>query len=404
MMAYFLAAGWVPAIVILFAGRAAGVSEDCHGSSCPTEHGQSIMFVQKVTRDGLMEVPEVTRDSLMEVAEADAATGYGFCSGEYNVGGYMCQTPSGSPDTKIYFPCDPQKKTFPVVAFAHGSGGRGEMDQAKDAFSKVVSQGIIIIAPYTEVWDKKKCNSKHEYKDVLRAMQVSEKDKSLHTALGSVDWSRQAFWGYSMGGKTTPRAVAKLKGDSRVKAMVVSYGARKCDEVSVPTLAVTGAHDHMSTPASVMKQQFDGIKADHKVYLNFKWGQHDEPLDGRWRRPNELIARFLACHLEPGSNECGHFYGKSREVCKAHKYEGNGCIVKGSFSANKPVKERGGGGSSRSMGSSRSRRSRRSKASCTAESVDPWVSGAYVKCCRPLKKCLGQSGSRWHYTCRKACR
>mmetsp|Transcript_74542 Transcript_74542/g.230368 ORF Transcript_74542/g.230368 Transcript_74542/m.230368 type:complete len:377 (+) Transcript_74542:89-1219(+) len=347
------------------------VDRSCSDSSCSAEGPRSSLLLQQVTKTSPSEVAEVGADS----------QGYNMCFGSYTVGGYVCEAPAGEPDTKVYFPCKQfQKGAFPLVAFAHGSSGRAQIDQAGDSFKQVVSLGMIIIVPYTG--GSPGCSSSNEYRDILRAVDVSEKNPGLHKALSRVDWSRQAYWGYSMGGKTIPRAVYALRDDKRVKAMVASYGARECNRISVPSMMLSGTRDRKSTPSAKMREEFDAAKSDYKVHLDYEGGGHTEPLDKDLKRPNGWVAKFLACHFGMNvSKTCGPIYGSKRSICKARHYSSNGCIVKGRYSKGKLVP----GGD------------------CTPEGADPWAKGKFLDCCSPSKSCLGKFGRRWHFKCLAKC-
>mmetsp|Transcript_5390 Transcript_5390/g.10988 ORF Transcript_5390/g.10988 Transcript_5390/m.10988 type:complete len:427 (-) Transcript_5390:222-1502(-) len=347
---------------------------------CPGDGPECSASSQGAASSGvnLLQFNNAVRSEVVAEAAAGASAGsYNLCAGTYNVGGYTCGSPAGQDDTKVFFPCNQKAPgALPVVAYAHGMGGRGEIDAAGDAFREVVSLGIVVIVPDTDGYDPARCTSKTEYKDLLRALQVSEGSPSLHKALPRVDWSRQAVWGYSMGGKTAPRAVKNFP-DGRIKALVASHGARECDGVAVPSLLLTGARDSSSSPPEVMRAQFDSVQGEHKVYLNLEGAYHDEPLASG--RLNVWVARFLACHLGLGSH-CDSIYGSARDVCRDQTYARDGCLVRGAPPSGGP-------------------------ADCTASGADPYASGSKVDCCIPLVDCLGNHNAdgQWFYKCLPTC-
>jgi dienelactone hydrolase len=258
---------------------------------------------------------------------------YDLCSGTYSVGGYTCQTPSGEDDTIVFFPCSEENPaSFPAIILAHGVGGRAEIDGLKGGpIRAVVSRGFIVIAPYTNVDDTQTCNSDTEYKDVLRAIEVSESNPTLHKALPRVNWQSIGVWGNSMGGKTTPSAVAKSS-DARIKAMVCAYGARQSSSVgNMPSMYITGTDDDSSSPADVMQQEFKSNSADHRVFLNLDHVGHMGNLMDDW------LATFLDCHVGmldtiDRYQTCGQIYGSDPAICQAAQFAENGCIVYGEAS------------------------------------------------------------------------
>lgn len=252
------------------------------------------------------------------------AQGYDLCSGTYNVGDYTCQTPSGEDDTVVFFPCyEDTPESFPAIILAHGVGGRAEIDGLKEGpIRAVVSSGFIVIAPYTNRDDPNACDSSTEYKDMLHALEVSEGNPSLHKALPRVNWQRIGVWGNSMGGKTTPLAVANSP-DDRIKAMVCAYGARESSNVgNTPSLYITGTSDDSSSPADVMYQEFDSNPAESKVFLNLVNVAHMGNLMDDW------LAKFFVCHVG-AQDTCGEIYGSDHAICQAAQYADNGCVVEG---------------------------------------------------------------------------
>jgi len=351
------------------------------GSECPA----SSQPRSETSGVNLLQFGNVVRSELpAELAQATDPDSYRLCQGTYTVGGYTCGVPAGQDDTKIFFPCNQKDPgAFPVVVYGHGMGGRGEMDASTDAFRMVVGLGLIIIAPYTNGYEPGGCSSKTEYRDLLRALEVSESNPALHKALPRVDWSRQAVWGYSMGGKTAPLAV-KSAPDARIQALVASHGARECDGITVPSLLLTGTRDTASSPPEVMRRQFDSVQARHKVFLNLEGAYHDEPLAAG--RLNVWVGRFLACHLGlPDS--CGSIYHTAHDICQDQTFAHDGCIVLGG-SPSTPV----GGSPSPPV-------------SCTANGADPYATGKRVDCCSPLVGCLGDHDGtgHWSYQCSTEC-
>jgi len=344
-----------------------GVSE-CSVSSQPNSVTSGVSLLQFGNA--------VHSEMPVEVAQATSPDSFGLCQGTYNVGGYTCTSPAGQDDTKIFFPCHQKDLgAFPVVVYGHGMGGRGEMDASTDAFEMVVGLGLIVIAPYTNGYEPGGCSSKTEYRDLLRALEVSESNPALHKALPRVDWSRQAVWGYSMGGKTAPLAV-KNAPDTRIKALVASHGARSCDGITVPALLLTGSRDTSSSPPEVMRSQFDSIQAQRKVFLNLEGAHHDEPMAAG--RLNLWVGTFLACHLDL-QDSCDSIYGSAQDICQDLPFAQDGCIVLGS-SPSEPV-------------------------SCTADGGDPYATGKRVDCCSPLAECLGDHAAtgQWSYKCMAEC-
>jgi len=256
---------------------------------------------------------------------AAAAGGYDLCFGTYSVGGYKCQTPSGEDDTKVFFPCgETAAKAFPAVLYAHGTGGRGEVDSLEGPIKAVVSMGFIVIAPYTS---DDGCDSTTEYLDLLRAASVSETTPGLHKALPRVSWDRIGVWGSSMGGKTTPLAVASPSLQSRVFAMVCAYGARNSSKVSkTPSMYITGTEDQASSPADVMKAEFTSNPSKHKVFLNLQGVGHMGNFMDEW------LAKFIACHVGE-QDTCGDIYGADHAICGAASYAKDGCLVEPPSSA-----------------------------------------------------------------------
>jgi len=251
-----------------------------------------------------------------------ALQAYDLCFGTYNVGGYTCQTPPGQDDTKIFFPCGQQDPaSFAAILLAHGVGGRGEIDSLQDGPIKaLVSSGFIVIAPYTNVDDSNTCKSTLEYKDVLRAIQVSETDTTLHKALPRVNWARIGVWGNSMGAKTTP-LVVKNSPDDRIKAMVCAYGARSSNGVGdTPSMYITGTKDRSSSPADLMKREFDSNPAKQKIFLNLEGVDHMGNLMDDW------LAKFFACHVGQ-QDTCDQIYGSDPAICHAASFAQSGCIV-----------------------------------------------------------------------------
>jgi len=252
---------------------------------------------------------------------AAAAEGYDLCFGTYSVGEYKCHTPSGEDDTKVFFPCgQTASSAFPAVLYAHGTGGRGEVDSLTGPIKAVVSMGFIVIAPYTS---DDGCDSTTEYLDLLRAASVSENTPSLHKALPRVNWDRIGVWGSSMGGKTTPRAVKSSSLQSRVYAMVCAYGARHSSEVlKTPSMYITGTEDQSSSPADVMKAEFTSNPASHKVFLNLQGVGHMGNFMDEW------LAKFIACHVGK-QDTCDDIYGGDHAICGAAPYAQGGCLVEG---------------------------------------------------------------------------
>jgi len=251
-----------------------------------------------------------------------AVQGFDLCFGTYNVGGYTCQTPSGQDDTKIFFPCGQEEPaSFPAIILAHGVGGRDEIDSLENGPIKaVVSSGFIVIAPYTDVDDPNTCKSTLEYKDVLRAIQVSESTSALHKALPRVNWARIGVWGNSMGAKTTPLAVINSP-DDRIKAMVCAYGARESSGVGdTPSMYITGTKDRSSSPADLMKEEFDSNPAKNKVFLNLEGVDHMGNMMDDW------LAKFLACHVGE-QDTCDQIYGQDPAICHAASFAPDGCTV-----------------------------------------------------------------------------
>eukprot|EP00418_Pyrodinium_bahamense_P068462 CAMPEP_0179091420 /NCGR_PEP_ID=MMETSP0796-20121207/41761_1 /TAXON_ID=73915 /ORGANISM="Pyrodinium bahamense, Strain pbaha01" /LENGTH=423 /DNA_ID=CAMNT_0020789011 /DNA_START=79 /DNA_END=1350 /DNA_ORIENTATION=+ len=323
----------------------------------------------------LLQFRNIVRNELLE--HTTQLVSYDMCQGTYSVGGYTCGVPAGQDDTKVFFPCYQRGPgAFPVVVYGHGMGGRGEMDATIDAFRMVVELGIIVIAPYTNGFVKGSCTSKTEYQDLLRALRASEDNAALHKALPRVDWSRQAVWGYSMGGKTAPLAVKNFP-DNRIKALVASHGARECDGILVPSLLLTSTRDDSSSPPEVMRSQFDSIRAQNKVFLNLQGAYHDEPQKAG--RLNAWVGRFLACHLGL-LDSCGPIYSAVPAVCQAQAFAPDGCLVRGG-SPGAPA------------------------APCTSRGADPYAAGPKVDCCGPLAECLGDhdASGRWFYKCLEQC-
>jgi len=207
------------------------------------------------------------------------------------------------------------------ILLAHGVGGRGEIDSLQDGPIKaLVSSGFIVIAPYTNVDDSNTCKSTLEYKDVLRAIQVSETDTTLHKALPRVNWARIGVWGNSMGAKTTPLVVKKSP-DDRIKAMVCAYGARSSNGVAdTPSMYITGTKDRSSSPADLMKREFDSNPAKQKIFLNLEGVDHMENLMDDW------LAKFFACHVGQ-QDTCDQIYGSDPAICHAASFAQSGCIV-----------------------------------------------------------------------------
>merc|ERR1712187_12182 len=146
--------------------------------------------------------------------------------------------------------------------------------------------------------------------DILHVIQVSENNPVLHKALPRVNWERIGVWGNSMGGKTTPLAVAKAA-DDRIKAMVCAYGARESSGVgNTPSLYITGTSDHSSSPADVMHEEFKSNPADHKVFLNLLRVGHMGNFVDEW------LAKFLACHVGM-QDTCDQIYGSQHLICGA---------------------------------------------------------------------------------------
>lgn len=256
---------------------------------------------------------------------ATAVEGYDLCFGTYSVSGYKCQAPSGEDNTIVFFPCgQTAARAFPAVLYAHGQGGRGEIDSlaspTEGPIKAVVSMGFIVIAPYT---NNDGCDSSTEYLDLLRAASVSEDTPSLHKALPRVSWDRIGVWGSSMGGKTTPLAVASSSLQSRVFAMVCTYGARNSSKVQkTPSMYITGTEDHSSSPANVMKDEFKSNTAKHKIFLNLQGVDHMGNFMDDW------LAKFIACHVGQ-QDTCGDIYGGGRAICAAAAYAEGGCLVEG---------------------------------------------------------------------------
>jgi dienelactone hydrolase len=249
------------------------------------------------------------------------AQGYDLCWGTYSVGDYTCQTPSGENDTIVFFPCNQETAgSFPAIILAHGVDGRSEIDGLRQGpIRAVVSSGFIVIAPYTNVDDKDTCNSDTEYKDVLRAMQISESNPTLHKALPRISWERIGVWGNSMGGKTTPLAVTS---DDRIYAMVCAYGARASSSVgNMPSMYITGTSDDSSSPADKMAQEFYSNPAEHKIFLNLDHVGHMGNMMDDW------IAKFFACHVGRMQDTCDEIYGDDKAICKSAKFARNGCSV-----------------------------------------------------------------------------
>jgi dienelactone hydrolase len=251
------------------------------------------------------------------------AQGYDLCSGTYSVGDYTCQTPSGENDTIVFYPCSQTTGSFPAIILAHGSGGRGEIDDLKEGpIRAVVSSGFIVIAPYTDLEDSSTCNSDTEYKDVLHAIKISEGKPTLHKALPRVSWDRIGVWGNSMGGKTVPLAATS---DDRIKAMVCAYGARKSSSVGkMPSMYITGTRDDSSSPADTMHQEFESNPSEQKIFLNFDGVAHMGNMMDEW------IAKFLACHVGTMQDACDKVYANSPAICHGKEaFAKNGCTVCG---------------------------------------------------------------------------
>lgn len=188
------------------------------------------------------------------------------------------------------------------------------MDCGEDALYKVASTGLIVIAPNT---GGGACSSV-EHEDMLLALKTARAGgNSLHSALRQADFSRTGIWGYSMGGKAAPMAAdAAAVRDYKIKAVLLSHGARHSSRIHVPAMFITGTHDGLEGP-SIIKPQFNKDQHWPKVYVSLTGATHEEPSHSG--RLNIWGGYFLSCHINGNQNHCEKIYGGA--LCAAHKYQ-----------------------------------------------------------------------------------
>ncbi len=88
----------------------------------------------------------------------------------------------------------------------------GAVDGRMEAMAHVAANGLLVLAPNTGGYDGRgrTCGSSSECKDMILAVTASrDGGAALHPALATANWDRVGMWGYSMGGKTAPRAAAQ---------------------------------------------------------------------------------------------------------------------------------------------------------------------------------------------------
>jgi len=222
---------------------------------------------------------------------------------------------------------------FQVRVAAHNGTGKGRpppggmgggMDCGEDAIRAVAGTGLIVIAPNTG-GPEEHCSS-YEWEDMLLALKVARRQgNALHDALGRADFTRTGIWGYSMGGKTAPRAASHS--GYNIKAMLAMHGARHAHLLNVPAMFTTGTEDPIEGP-SFIKPEFDADPYLPKIYVNLRGAGHTEPSDAG--RLNIWGGRFLSCHVGRGGGRrerhCHAIYGSGPgTLCQAHNFED--CIV-----------------------------------------------------------------------------
>lgn len=241
--------------------------------------------------------------------KAQRAVGLAVTSGTFDVDGYVC----GGTSTGIWYPSG--EGVYPLIIYLHGSGGG---DDGRDAgMASVAASGFVVIAPLTGGYPGS-CGSTTEYHDAVIAWTASKAGGSmLSPGLAKVDWSKKTgIWGYSMGGKTTPKASVQ---PINVGAIVCSHGARNSTEIAVPALFITGTRDTSSSPADVMLEQFQANPYPSKVFANLQNGQHTWPITKGIMNP--WVAKFFACELSSSSDDCNLVYGSGPDsLCEANRY------------------------------------------------------------------------------------
>lgn len=228
--------------------------------------------------------------------------------GSYNVDGYVC----GGTTTDIWYPST--GGPYPIVIYLHGSGG-GD-DGRSSQFASIASTGLVVVAPITGAYPA--CSSEIEYEDAVKVWTTSKSGGSkLSPGLAMVDWSKTGIWGYSMGAKTTPEA--SIQNVMGVGAVVCSHDARNSTVLGVPALYITGTKDDMSSPPSVLLEQFKEDSDDRKIFANLQGGEHTWPMTRGTMNP--WVAKFFGCELGGSSVDCASVYGSgSGSLCAANDY------------------------------------------------------------------------------------
>jgi len=304
----------VATLVAIAAARLSGQMQvwvpDCPGAGC---------FANGIDQECAWHVHDMERcrsiygddcDATDTARKAQQVTAMPVSSGNYNVDGYVCL----GTKTDIWYPST--GGPYPFVIYLHGSGG-GD-DGRSSQFASVASTGLVVVAPVTGGYPGGNCSSKTEWEDAVTAWTSSKSGGSnLSPGLAKVDWSKTGIWGYSMGGKTTPEA--SIQQPMGASAVVCSHDARNSTVLGVPALYITGTEDDMSSPPSVMLQQFDEDSDSRKIFANLQGGEHTWPITRGTMNP--WIAKFFGCELSGRSSDCDSVYGSgSGTLCAANNY------------------------------------------------------------------------------------
>ena len=207
---------------------------------------------------------------------------------------------------------------FPLVVFAHGTGG-GSLVTYQTDLRAVAQYGFIVMAPMS--CPLAECYSSYSYDQLATAVSAASMGASLHPALAAADFSRIGVYGHSMGAMATMLSAAY--------ASKYQIGAAVCQHtcidagtvgsaVQVPIMYTTSSGDTIC-PSSYTHTFYDQTHT-RKVLWEIEGSSHFEPCDTQGAlREIEPSARFLACELR--GERCDEVYGASGQaICSGFDF------------------------------------------------------------------------------------
>lgn len=219
----------------------------------------------------------------------------------------------------------PKKKgeKLPFISFAHGTtaGGVPLLADYATNLELVASYGFVIVA--AESCPLIECFSGY-CKDQQATIRACAKDRSLHPALASADFSNVGIYGHSMGAMATLGSIGgskscKYDSSLNIKAAVSQH---PCSDlymnaagITLPVMFTAGSADTICQDGCSQKF-YDQMKhSKSKIMFDVRGASHFEPTGSGNNVEVPAVAYFLSCWLR--NENCDRVYGSSgKEICK----------------------------------------------------------------------------------------